>query len=165
MPSTTSFPTREQYEEAVTTALAAAQAYYNTDELVLDDATYDAILARLIATESEHPEWRRDDSPVGKVAAGVATPTDPAGAASTTVAHTVPMLSLDNVFSADELASWAANLERHLGRRVARYAVEPKLDGLAISARYEDGALTRIVTRGEPRDMFGPHARNEFLLA
>jgi DNA ligase (NAD+) len=59
------------------------------------------------------------------------------------------MLSLDNVFSAEELQSWVAGLERRLGRPVTAWNVEPKLDGLAILARYRDGRLVQLVTRGD----------------
>jgi DNA ligase (NAD+) len=79
-------------------------------------------------------------SPTGKVAGG---------AVSGDVPHTVPMLSLDNVFGAGQLADWAASLERRLGRPVTAWSVEPKLDGLAIAARYRGGRLTQLVTRGD----------------
>ncbi|MEV4079303.1 NAD-dependent DNA ligase LigA, partial [Nonomuraea fuscirosea] len=71
------------------------------------------------------------------------------GAVVGDVPHTVPMLSLDNVFGAEQLADWAAGLERRLGRPVTVWSVEPKLDGLAISARYRHGRLAQLVTRGD----------------
>jgi DNA ligase (NAD+) len=79
-------------------------------------------------------------SPTGKVAGGAVVGDVP---------HTVPMLSLDNVFSAEDLAGWAAGLERRLGRPVGAWSVEPKLDGLAVSARYRGGRLAQLVTRGD----------------
>lgn len=63
--------------------------------------------------------------------------------------HTQPMLSLDNVFSAEQFVTWAASLERRLGRPVTGWSVEPKLDGLAVAARYRDGKLVQLITRGD----------------
>src|SRR4051795_3308371 len=59
------------------------------------------------------------------------------------------MLSLDNVFSPEQLLAWAAGLERRLGRPVEAWSVEPKLDGLAVAARYREGRLVQLVTRGD----------------
>lgn len=63
--------------------------------------------------------------------------------------HTVPMLSLDNVFSAEQFVTWTASLERRIGRPVAAWSVEPKLDGLAVAARYRSGRIERLITRGD----------------
>lgn len=63
--------------------------------------------------------------------------------------HTVAMLSLDNVFSPEEFTAWTASLARRIGHEVGRFSVEPKLDGLAIAARYSVGRLTRLITRGD----------------
>ncbi|GAA3087380.1 hypothetical protein GCM10020000_87770 [Streptomyces olivoverticillatus] len=68
------------------------------------------------------------------------------------VAHTVRMLSLDNVFTPGELVEWGASLERRLGRApIGWFAVEPKLDGAAVAARYRDGRLVQLITRGDSR--------------
>lgn len=80
------------------------------------------------------------DSPTGKVAGG---------AAEGDVPHTVPMLSLDNVFSPEEFTVWTASLARRIDREVTRFSVGPKLDGLAVAARYREGRLTRLITRGD----------------
>ncbi|WP_424217263.1 NAD-dependent DNA ligase LigA (plasmid) [Streptomyces sp. BI20] len=128
------------YVEAVTGAVAASAAYYGDGTTPLGDDEYDALLRAIAAYEEAHPEEVRADSPTGKVAGG---------AVGGDVPHTVPMLSLDNVFDAAELDEWAAGLERRLGRPVAGWCVEPKLDGLAIAARYRGGRLTRVLTRGD----------------
>ncbi|TXS49908.1 NAD-dependent DNA ligase LigA [Streptomyces sp. t39] len=128
------------YAEAVATASRAAAAYYATGESALDDDAYDRLARGIAAWEAAHPEEVAAESPTGKVAGGAAVGDVP---------HTVPMLSLDNVFSAEQLTAWTASLERRIGRTVARWSVEPKLDGLAVAARYEDGRLTRLVTRGD----------------
>lgn len=136
------FGSMEEYEEANERLGAMAAAYYDSDEVLADDATYDEMLRRLAATEQVHPEWA-SASPVHAVAAGAA--------ADGEVVHHTPMLSLDNVFSTDELRGWAERLEKLLGRPVSDYVVEPKLDGLAVAARYEEGKLVLLATRGTGR--------------
>jgi DNA ligase (NAD+) len=137
------FATRESYAEAVARVQAAAAAYFVGSDLLLDDAVYDALIARLIATEAARPEWRAADSPTGTVAAGMAAGGD--------VTHSEPMLSLDNVFDEAGLRTWAARLDRAIGRPCTRYCVEPKIDGLAIAATYVNGRLIRVATRGDGR--------------
>ncbi|MEU9997135.1 NAD-dependent DNA ligase LigA [Streptomyces sp. NPDC050848] len=128
------------YARAVEDAKHAAAAYYEGGTSPLDDDAYDHLARAIAAWEADHPEDVRTDSPTGKVAGGAATGDVP---------HTRPMLSLDNVFSAEQFTTWAASLERRIGRPVERWSVEPKLDGLAIAARYERGRLARLVTRGD----------------
>ncbi|WNO76304.1 NAD-dependent DNA ligase LigA [Streptomyces sp. AM8-1-1] len=128
------------YAEAVETASRAAAAYYATGESTLDDDAYDRLARGIAAYEEAHPEEVSASSPTGKVAGGAAVGDVP---------HTVPMLSLDNVFSAEQLASWTASVERRIGRPVEQWSVEPKLDGLAVAARYEEGRLVRLITRGD----------------
>jgi DNA ligase (NAD+) len=128
------------YAEAVQLAVDSAAAYYADGTSTLDDDAYDRLVRGIQAYEEEHPEAVLPSSPTGKVAGGAVVGDVP---------HTVPMLSLDNVFGAEQLADWAAGLERRIGRAVAVWSVEPKLDGLAISARYRHGRLTQLVTRGD----------------
>nr|WP_037901772.1 NAD-dependent DNA ligase LigA [Streptomyces sp. NRRL S-350] len=128
------------YADAVTAAVRASAAYYTDGGTPLGDDEYDALLRAIAAYEEAHPGEALPDSPTGKVAGG---------AVEGDVPHSVPMLSLDNVFSAEELAEWAAGLERRLGRPVAAWCVEPKLDGLAVAARYRAGRLQRLITRGD----------------
>ncbi|MFE6930440.1 NAD-dependent DNA ligase LigA [Streptomyces sp. NPDC057699] len=128
------------YAAAVEEAKRAAAAYYTAGESRLDDDAYDRLVRGIAAYEEEHPQEVLDASPTGKVAGG---------AASGDVPHTVPMLSLDNVFSAEQFVTWTASVERRIGRPVAAWSVEPKLDGLAVAARYEQGRLDRLITRGD----------------
>ncbi|MGI5286278.1 NAD-dependent DNA ligase LigA [Nonomuraea polychroma] len=128
------------YAEAVQLAVDSAAAYYADGTSTLDDDAYDRLVRGIQAYEEAHPEAVLPSSPTGKVAGGAVVGDVP---------HTVPMLSLDNVFGAEQLADWAAGLERRLGRPVTVWSVEPKLDGLAISARYRNGRLTQLVTRGD----------------
>ncbi|MCU7826080.1 NAD-dependent DNA ligase LigA [Kitasatospora sp. DSM 101779] len=132
--------THAAYADAVATAVQAAAAYYADGSTPLGDDEYDALLRSIEAWEQAQPGEVLPDSPTGKVAGGTALGDVP---------HSVPMLSLDNVFSAEELAAWAAGLERRLGRPVDGWCVEPKLDGLAVAARYREGRLVRLITRGD----------------
>ncbi|MET8053075.1 NAD-dependent DNA ligase LigA, partial [Streptosporangium sp. NPDC005286] len=128
------------YAEAVQLALDAAAAYYGDGTSALDDDAYDRLVRGIQAYEAEHPDEVLPASPTGKVAGGAVVGDVP---------HTVPMLSLDNVFGAEQLVDWAASLERRLGRPITAWSVEPKLDGLAITARYRGGRLAQLVTRGD----------------
>ncbi|YCK38531.1 NAD-dependent DNA ligase LigA [Actinomadura sp. ATCC 39365] len=128
------------YAEAVQLAVDSAAAYYADGTSTLDDDAYDRLVRGIQAYEEAHPEQVLPTSPTGKVAGGAVVGDVP---------HTVPMLSLDNVFGAEQLADWAASVERRLGRPVTAWSVEPKLDGLAISARYRGGRLAQLVTRGD----------------
>ncbi|WP_237536615.1 NAD-dependent DNA ligase LigA [Streptomyces sp. SID5785] len=128
------------YAQAVADARRASAAYYEGGTSTLDDDAYDRLVRAITVYETEHPDEVLADSPSGKVAGG---------AVEGDVPHTVPMLSLDNVFSGEEFTTWAASLERRIGREVVSWNVQPKLDGLAIAARYEQGRLTRLITRGD----------------
>lgn len=128
------------YAAAVEEASQAAAAYYATGESALDDDAYDRLARGIAAYEQDHPQDVLAQSPTGKVAGGVAVGDVP---------HTAPMLSLDNVFSAEQFATWTASLERRIGRPPAAWSVEPKLDGLAVAARYRAGRLEQLITRGD----------------
>ncbi|MFE2811646.1 NAD-dependent DNA ligase LigA [Streptomyces nigra] len=128
------------YAQAVEDAVKASAAYYANGESALDDDAYDRLVRGIAVWEAEHPDQILTASPTGKVAGG---------AVEGDVPHTVAMLSLDNVFSAEEFGAWTASLARRVGHEVERFSVEPKLDGLAIAARYVDGRLSRLITRGD----------------
>ncbi|MEU1514565.1 NAD-dependent DNA ligase LigA [Streptomyces sp. NPDC005811] len=130
----------ETYARAVRDAVRAAAAYYTGGTSDLDDDAYDRLVRAIAAWEAGHPGDTLPDSPTGKVAGG---------AAEGDVPHTVAMLSLDNVFSPQEFTAWTASLARRVGHDLTRFSVEPKLDGLAIAARYTEGRLTRLITRGD----------------
>ncbi|MFJ1872500.1 NAD-dependent DNA ligase LigA [Streptomyces chartreusis] len=128
------------YARAVEDVVKAAAAYYTDGTSPLDDDTYDRLTRGIAAWEAAHPDQVLPDSPSGKVAGG---------AVEGDVPHTVAMLSLDNVFSAEQFTAWTASLARRIGHEAERYSVEAKLDGLAIAARYTQGRLTRLITRGD----------------
>ena len=133
-------PDAAAYAAAVDTALTSSAAYYGDGSSTLDDAAYDALLRQIAAYEAAHPDQVLAESPTGKVAGGAVVGDVP---------HTRPMLSLDNVFSADELVSWAAGVAKRIGRPISAWCVEPKFDGLAIAARYREGRLVQVITRGD----------------
>jgi DNA ligase (NAD+) len=108
-PPSTLFADQTAYAEAVQLALDAAAAYYADGTSTLDDDAYDRLVRGIQAYEAGHPDEVLPSSPTGKVAGGAVVGDVP---------HTVPMLSLDNVFGAGQLVDWAASLERRLGRPV-----------------------------------------------
>ncbi|WP_330323674.1 NAD-dependent DNA ligase LigA [Streptomyces pseudovenezuelae] len=128
------------YAQAVEDAVKASAAYYGGGTSALDDDAYDRLVRGIAAWESDHPDQVLPDSPTGKVAGGAVVGDVP---------HTVAMLSLDNVFTPEEFTAWTVSLARRIGHEAQRFSVEPKLDGLAIAARYTDGRLTRLITRGD----------------
>jgi DNA ligase (NAD+) len=115
--------------------------YYELDQPTVSDAEYDELLRELRALETEHPELVTPDSPTLRVGGRATALFAPAK-------HASPMLSLDNVFSREELAAWAQKLERAVAGRVD-YVCELKIDGLAVSLTYQHGQLVRGATRGD----------------
>ncbi|CAG7843959.1 DNA ligase A [Pseudoclavibacter triregionum] len=118
-------------------------AYYEQSRSIVSDAEYDAMLRRLEELEQAHPELDTQDSPTHTVGGGV-------GALFAPVVHLERMLSLDNVFSLDELGEWMARTRQAAGGEV-RWLSELKIDGLALNLRYERGKLTVAATRGDGR--------------
>jgi DNA ligase (NAD+) len=120
--------------------------YFEKDAPEIPDADYDALVRELRALEDEFPDLITVDSPTRRVG-GAAT--------FAPVRHSVPMMSLDNAFDLDELTAWGARLERRLAAVDVETNVdlvaELKIDGLAISLRYEGGRLVHAATRGDGR--------------
>ncbi|MGP3536493.1 NAD-dependent DNA ligase LigA [Microbacterium sp. RD1] len=143
LPDLTLDEARAEVDDLTTRIVGARDAYYGRDAEIVDDATYDGWMHRLEALERLYPELQGQDSPTLSVGAAESTMFAP-------VEHAERMLSLDNVFSVDELREWCARAEASAGRRV-RWLTELKIDGLAISLRYENGVLTSAATRGDGR--------------
>jgi len=116
--------------------------YYVLDDPEVPDAEYDRQMRELQALEAEHPELVTSDSPSQRVGAAPV-------AAFEEVRHAVPMLSLENAFEPDDVREFDRRIRERLEVKEVEYAAEPKLDGLAISLRYEDGMLMRGATRGD----------------
>ncbi len=120
-----------------------AYRYYVLDAPTHSDAEYDALMRRLQDLEGTYPDLRTPASPTQRVAGTYSTLFTP-------VDHLERMLSLDNAFSADEMAAWAQRVERDAGA-TADYLCELKVDGLAVDLVYEKGRLVRGATRGDGR--------------
>ncbi|OUR60607.1 DNA ligase (NAD(+)) LigA [Colwellia sp. 39_35_sub15_T18] len=117
--------------------------YYVLDEPSVPDAEYDRLMVELITLEQTHPELKTLDSPSQKVG-GQALKT------FSQITHQVPMLSLDNVFSNDEWQAFVKRIQDRLANDKSMViCAEPKLDGLAVSLRYEQGVLVQAATRGD----------------
>lgn len=119
-------------------------AYHQGDSPEVDDATYDAARRRLLAIEERFPELAKG-SPTAKIGAPVAE-------GFGKVRHGVPMLSLDNAFSEDDVREFENRIRRFLALppdQVIAFVAEPKIDGLSISLRYEQGRFVRAATRGD----------------
>ena len=118
-------------------------AYYVLDDPRVPDAEYDRLMRELQEIESRHPDWITPDSPSQRVGGE-------AESAFREVRHRVPMLSLGNAFSSDEVEDFGRRVSERLDTSATvRYAVEPKLDGLALNLRYESGHLVQAATRGD----------------
>lgn len=122
------------------------EAYYLHDDPLIPDADYDALVRELRSLEELHPEIALADSPTRQVSGAPSVAFSP-------VTHATPMLSLDNVFDEEELVAWSERLRRGLGEIDTEivFSVEPKIDGLAMSILYVDGALSVAATRGDGR--------------
>ena len=116
--------------------------YYVLSAPEIADRQYDALFAELKRLEGEHPQLVTPDSPTQRVSGrpleGFAT-----------VRHAVPMLSMDNTYNADELKAFDERVRKQLDTTDYDYVVELKIDGLAVSLRYENGVLVTGATRGD----------------
>ncbi len=116
--------------------------YYVVGEPEISDREYDALMKGLAALEDAHPEHRDPDSPTQRVSRGLLP-------GFKTARHSAPMLSLDNTYSLEELEEFDARVRKLLGKEEVEYAVEPKVDGVAVALRYVDGRFTQGLTRGD----------------
>jgi len=132
--------------------------YHELDDPVISDAEYDELVRELRGLEEEFPELITPESPTQQVGSAALT------TVFAPVVHAVPMMSLDNAFDEGELRAWVERLHRRLagapaagdggddpGSEEVGYVCEPKIDGLAISIRYEGGRYVRAATRGDGR--------------
>jgi len=116
------------------------ERYYLLDDPEISDAEFDDLVRELRSLEEAHPELRTADSPTQKVGGRAST-------AFAEVRHRLPMMSLDNAFSFDELVAWGKRMERYISGEVD-YVCELKIDGIACSLLYENGRYVRGATRG-----------------
>jgi DNA ligase (NAD+) len=118
------------------------ERYYIHSDPEISDYEYDQLLKRLGEFEAAHPELVTPDSPTQRVAGRAVE-------SFTEVRHRVPMRSLDNTYSVEDLREWDARARRGAGREQIEYVAELKIDGISMSLLYEQGALVRGVTRGD----------------
>ena len=131
---------KEYYESLKQTIERHMDLYYNQNTNEISDYEYDQMMLELKAIEKEHPKWVTGDSPTQKIG-GTAK-----REAGVTIAHHVPMLSIQDLFSKEEVIAWISKVkELHPD---AQFSVEHKIDGLSMSLRYQDGVLTLAETRG-----------------
>ncbi len=123
----------------------ADKAYHGQDAPIMSDADYDALVNRNAAIEERFPDLKRGDSPSERVGFAAAE-------GFGKVTHAVRMLSLGNAFEEDEIREFDARIRRYLGLKETdplAYTSEPKIDGLSLSLRYEEGRLVQAATRGD----------------
>ena len=118
------------------------EQYYGTDAPEISDAEYDLLMRELRDLETQHPELADEQSPTESVGAAAITTFDP-------VVHRVPMTSLDNAMDESELRAGGERVAKGLDGQPVRFVCELKIDGLAISIRYENGRLVQAATRGD----------------
>lgn len=134
-----------EWQRLAAAVARANRAYHTEDAPEISDAAFDALKQRLAAIEHRFPALRSAESPTAAVGAA---PSE--GFAK--VRHTVPMLSLENAFSDDEIAEFDARVRKFLNLgpdAPLAYTAEPKIDGLSLSLRYEGGTLVQAATRGD----------------
>lgn len=132
--------TINDYNALVEKLLALSEAYYDKDAPEVSDFAYDAMNNELKRIEAEHPEWVRPDSPTQHVGGHVS-------AAFSPVAHEVPLESLQDVFSFEEVESFAVRMDESV-EAAHDYVTEPKIDGLSVAVEYRNGRFVRGATRG-----------------
>lgn len=118
--------------------------YYEHAQPEITDHEFDALLRELQEIETAHPELITPDSPTQRVGGA---PLE----GFSQITHTVPMMSLDNTYSEEDLRDFYARLQKGLGRESIRCVIEAKVDGVAVSVRYENGLLKYAATRGDGR--------------
>ena len=134
--------TRDRYNDLVTRIEEARAAYYDRDSPTLSDADYDHMYREVEEIEERYPELRGADSPTMSVGGSV-------DSGFSEVRHLAQMMSLDDVFSLDELAGWENRMAEATGIADLEMTTEVKVDGLSINLLYENGRLVRAATRGD----------------
>lgn len=133
---------REEMKQLRDTLNAHSYRYYVLDDPIIPDYEYDQMLRKLEVLEEEHPEEITPDSPTQRVGGKILSGFSP-------VEHPVPLESLQDVFSPQEVEDFGARMEDALDS--VTYSVEPKVDGLSVSLEYRDGVFVRGATRGDGR--------------
>lgn len=133
---------REEYQALVLEVLHHDRLYYIEAKPTISDYAYDQLVKKIEEIEIAHPEWILPISPTRRVSGGVSK-------GFQEVAHTVPMLSLANTYSKKEIEEFTRRVYKGLGIESAPFCCELKVDGLAVSVRYEKGVFVQGLTRGD----------------
>ena len=134
--------TRDRYNDLVTRIEEARAAYYDRDAPTISDADYDRMYREVEQIEERFPQLRGADSPTMSVGGSV-------DSGFSEVRHLAQMMSLDDVFSLEELAGWETRMAEATGITDLEMTTEVKVDGLSINLLYENGRLMRAATRGD----------------
>jgi DNA ligase (NAD+) len=132
---------KTRMEELVAEIRRHERLYYVEDRPEVTDAEYDRLVRELMDLEAAHPELAREDSPTKRVGGAPVS-------SLANVRHEVPLLSLENAYSRDELKAWAERVSGRLGR-LPELVMELKIDGLSVALVYEEGCFVRAATRGD----------------
>ncbi|HEV3272622.1 MAG TPA: NAD-dependent DNA ligase LigA [Candidatus Methylacidiphilales bacterium] len=134
----------QRHRELVGEIRKLDRAYYEEAQPLVSDQEYDRLYRELLDLEAAHPELQTPDSPSQRVG-GAPLPH------FTQAAHAIPMQSLDNTYSATELEAFVDRIQKALEGEKLRFVIEPKIDGVAVSIRYEKGKFVQGLTRGDGR--------------
>jgi len=135
---------KTEYDHLVAEIRKHDRLYYVENKPVISDYEYDLLLKKLEKMEADHPEWITETSPTQRIK-------DPLSNGFQQVAHAVPMLSLDNTYNQEELEDFIKRIHKLLEKSHVPLCAELKMDGVAVSVRYEKGIYTRALTRGDGR--------------
>ncbi len=133
--------TKNDYEKLVDEIRKHDRLYYVENKPVISDYEYDLLLKKLEKMEADHPDWITETSPTQRVK-------DPLSNGFQQASHTVPMLSLDNTYNEEELEDFIKRVHKLLEKSHVPLCAELKMDGVAVSVRYEKGDLH---SRADPR--------------
>jgi len=136
-------PTK-RIDDLITLLVQYAYEYYVLDDPSVSDAVYDGLIQELKKLESDNPELIRDDSPTQRV---FSEPLD----TFTKMPHSIPMISLNDVFSKEDVQAWVTRMEKLLPGSTHEYFCDTKKDGLACALIYEDGVMKTAITRGDTK--------------
>jgi DNA ligase (NAD+) len=134
--------TKEEYRKLIQEVRKHDKHYYVEAKPLISDYAYDQLLKKLEEIEKDHPEWVTPSSPTQRVLESVTR-------GFSQVTHAIPMLSLANTYSRDELCDFVKRVHKLLGREHAVFCAELKMDGIAVTVRYKDGMLIQALTRGD----------------
>ncbi|HNA62126.1 MAG TPA: NAD-dependent DNA ligase LigA, partial [Rhabdochlamydiaceae bacterium] len=136
--------TKQTYEQLIEEIRKHDRHYYIENRPVISDYEYDQLYKKLEKLEADHPDWIIPTSPTQRVGEALSK-------GFKQHHHDVPMLSLDNTYNADEVGDYIKRVHKLLEKSHVPFCAELKMDGVAVSVRYEKGIYTRALTRGDGR--------------